>query len=550
MAIVKDVDITPEQRQLVCSIFATHLPDTEVWAYGSRVHWNATPSSDLDLVAFSSDKSGLANCRDAFAESSLPFRVDLFLWDEIPENFQDRIKQEYAVLMPQQEVKWKYIPMRVFCTRVADGTHATPKPVNAGKKLVTSKNIVKGKLSLEDCYCISQDDFDEINRRSKVDLGDVLLSMIGTVGATCVIEIEPDFAIKNVALLKNKDLLHGKYLNYYLSTSEGQLLIRERLRGTTQQYIPLEDVRNLPIKVPCNPDEMKEIVNFLSAFDDKIELNRQMSKTLEAVAEALFKSWFVDFEPVRAKISAIENGKDPEFAAMVSISGKTEVQLAEMKTSRPTAYAELAHAASLFPSVMVESEQGKIPEGWQAVQLKDVTTQITARNGEKKCKVLSAVSSGELVLSEEHFNKQVFSKETNKYILVEPNAYAYNPSRINIGSLGRNKFDFVGCVSPIYVVFSVAEEYISFFDQFFASQTFKDEVLLRASGSVRQALNYSDFGQIELQYPPLSIMQAFNEKIDIILQKLSALSAEIQTLSNLWDNHLTEFFSLSEENEL
>lgn len=365
MAIVKDIDITPEQRQLVCSIFATHLPDTEVWAYGSRVHWNATPSSDLDLVAFCSDKSGLANCRDAFAESSLPFRVDLFLWDEIPENFQDRIKQEYAVLMPKQEVKWKYIPMRVFCTRVADGTHATPKPVNAGKKLVTSKNIVKGKLSLEDCYCISQDDFDEINRRSKVDLGDVLLSMIGTVGATCVIEIESDFAIKNVALLKNKDLLHGKYLNYYLSTSEGQLLIRERLRGTTQQYIPLEDVRNLPIKVPCNPDKMKEIVNVLSAFDDKIELNRKMSKMLEAMAEALFKSWFVDFEPVRAKIAAIENGKDPELAAIMSISGKTEVQLAEMKTFYPDAYSELAHTASLFPSVMVESEQGKIPEGWE-----------------------------------------------------------------------------------------------------------------------------------------------------------------------------------------
>ena len=550
MAIVKDIDITPEQRQLVCSIFATHLPDTEVWAYGSRVHWNATPSSDLDLVAFCSDKSGLANCRDAFAESSLPFRVDLFLWDEIPENFQDRIKQEYAVLMPKQEVKWKYIPMRVFCTRVADGTHATPKPVNAGKKLVTSKNIVKGKLSLEDCYCISQDDFDEINRRSKVDLGDVLLSMIGTVGATCVIEIESDFAIKNVALLKNKDLLHGKYLNYYLSTSEGQLLIRERLRGTTQQYIPLEDVRNLPIKVPCNPDKMKEIVNVLSAFDDKIELNRKMSKMLEAMAEALFKSWFVDFEPVRAKIAAIENGKDPELAAIMSISGKTEVQLAEMKTFYPDAYSELAHTASLFPSVMVESEQGKIPEGWQAVQLKDVTTQITARIGERKCQVLSAVNSGELVLSVEHFNKQVFSKETNKYILVKPNTYAYNPSRINIGSLGRNKFDFSGCVSPIYVVFSVAEEYISFFDQFFASQTFKGEVLLRASGSVRQALNYSDFGQIALQYPPLPIMQAFNTKIDIISQKLSVLSAEIQTLSNLRDNHLTEFFSISEENEL
>ena len=166
----------------------------------------------------------------------------------------------------------------------------------------------------------------------------------------------------------------------------------------------------------CPPlPEQKRIAGILSAFDDKIELNRKMSKMLEAMAEALFKSWFVDFEPVRAKIAAIENGKDPELAAIMSISGKTEVQLAEMKTFYPDAYSELAHTASLFPSVMVESEQGKIPEGWQAVQLKDVTTQITARIGERKCQVLSAVNSGELVLSVEHFNKQVFSKETNKY---------------------------------------------------------------------------------------------------------------------------------------
>lgn len=549
MAIVKDIDITPEQRQLVCSIFATHLPDTEVWAYGSRVHWNATPSSDLDLVAFCSDKSGLANCRDAFAESSLPFRVDLFLWDEIPENFQDRIKQEYAVLISKKEVKWDKVKLAETVSLLGDGLHGTPiyNP-NGVYTFINGNNLSSGFIIVkEDTKRVSVDEYNKY----KKDLTDrtVLVSINGTIGNVALYRGEKCILGKSACYLNVKKEYSRKFIYYVLTHPNFQNYAVSVATGTTIKNVSLKQMRDYEFFCPPLP-EQKRIAGILSAFDDKIELNRKMSKTLEAMVEALFKSWFVDFEPVRAKIAAIGNGKDPELAAMMSISGKTEVQLAEMKTFYPDAYSELAHTASLFPSVMVESEQGKIPKGWQAVQLKDVTTQITARIGERKCQVLSAVNSGELVLSVEHFNKQVFSKETNKYILVKPNTYAYNPSRINIGSLGRNKFDFAGCVSPIYVVFSVAEEYISFFDQFFASQTFKDEVLLRASGSVRQALNYSDFGQIALQYPPLPIMQAFNTKIDIISQKLSVLSAEIQTLSNLRDNHLTEFFSISEENEL
>ena len=549
MAIVKDIDITPEQRQLVCSIFATHLPDTEVWAYGSRVHWNATPSSDLDLVAFCSDKSGLANCRDAFAESSQPFRVDLFLWDEIPENFQDRIKQEYAVLISKKEVKWDKVKLAETVSLLGDGLHGTPiyNP-NGAYTFINGNNLSSGFIIVkEDTKRVSVDEYNKY----KKDLTDrtVLVSINGTIGNVALYRGEKCILGKSACYLNVKKEYSRKFIYYVLTHPNFQNYAVSVATGTTIKNVSLKQMRDYEFFCPPLP-EQKRIAGILSAFDDKIELNRKMSKMLEAMAEALFKSWFVDFEPVRAKIAAIENGKDPELAAIMSISGKTEVQLAEMKTFYPDAYSELAHTASLFPSVMVESEQGKIPKGWQAVQLKDVTTQITARIGERKWQVLSAVNSGELVLSVEHFNKQVFSKETNKYILVKPNTYAYNPSRINIGSLGRNKFDFAGCVSPIYVVFSVAEEYISFFDQFFASQTFKDEVLLRASGSVRQALNYSDFGQIALQYPPLPIMQAFNTKIDIISQKLSVLSAEIQTLSNLRDNHLTEFFSISEENEL
>ena len=551
MAIVKDIDITPEQRQLVCSILATYLRGAEVWAYGSRVHWNCTPSSDLDIVAFSSDKSGLANCRDAFAESSLPFRVDIFLWDEIPENFQIKIKQEYAILLQAERLNWETKQLGSVTHWKSGGTpNKRIKEYWNGKiPWISAKNLKTDYITDSEIYITEKG----LSHGSRLADKDEILILVR--GSELFNRIPISFLKKPVAFnqdvkaIKTNGELYPAFLFYCLKSKETFLKSKVESTGIGAGKLDTTLMQNIAISYPVI-SEQKRIAGILSAFDDKIELNRKMSKTLEAMVEALFKSWFVDFEPVRAKIAAIGNGKDPELAAMMSISGKTEVQLTEMKTFYPDAYSELAHTASLFPSVMVESEQGKIPKGWQAVQLKDVTTQITARIGERKCQVLSAVNSGELVLSVEHFNKQVFSKETNKYILVKPNTYAYNPSRINIGSLGRNKFDFAGCVSPIYVVFSVAEEYISFFDQFFASQTFKDEVLLRASGSVRQALNYSDFGQIALQYPPLPIMQAFNTKIDIISQKLSVLSAEIQTLSNLRDNHLTEFFSISEENEL
>ncbi len=543
MAIVKDIDITPEQQETVCAILATHFPDVEVWAYGSRVHWNATPSSDLDLVAFSSDKSGLANCREAFAESSLPFRVDLFLWDEIPVNFQDRIKKEYAVI---QAGEWKKVKLKDIGYIITGKTPSTKDKENFGEEVpfITPADLQDGKYIVSTERYLSEKGA-EVVKKNNIPLNSICVSCIGNIGYVAMSSAEKNVTNQQInSIIPNKN--YDSDFVYYLLKSMKPLFKSFEGQSTTLSILNKSQFSEIEAFVPQNMVEQKRIAGILSAFDDKIELNRKMCKTLEAMAEALFKSWFVDFEPVRAKIDALENGKDPELAAMMSISGNTESDLAELKTSHPAAYADLAHTASLFPSVMVESEQGKIPEEWQAVQLKDVTIQITARIGEKKCKVLSAVSSGELVLSEEHFNKQVFSKETNKYILVKPNAYAYNPSRINIGSLGRNKFDFAGCVSPIYVVFSVAEEYISFFDQFFASQIFKDEVLLRASGSVRQALNYSEFGQIALQYPPLPIIQAFNAKIDIVLQKLSALSAENQTLSSLRDNHLTEFFSIQE----
>jgi len=116
-----------------------------------------------------------------------------------------------------------------YCLRVADGTHDSPKETQFGKPLVTSKNVKDGRLVLDNAYLISEDDYNEINRRSKVDQWDLLLTMIGTVGEVCVVNDKaPAFAIKNVGLLKCGSSLKAKWLYYFLRSSYGQGLIEQR----------------------------------------------------------------------------------------------------------------------------------------------------------------------------------------------------------------------------------------------------------------------------------------------------------------------------------
>ncbi len=175
-----------------------------------------------------------------------------------------------------------------FCLKVADGTHDSPKETEFGKKLVTSKNIIGGTLNLDKSYYISLEDYNEINKRSKVDKWDILLSMIGTVGEVALIKEEPNFAIKNVGLLKNKNEYDAKWLYYYLKSDFGQYQIKSRLRGTTQMYIPLKDLRKLEIPVPKNKDYQLQIINILDSIDQKIENCISINKNLTKLSSIIF----------------------------------------------------------------------------------------------------------------------------------------------------------------------------------------------------------------------------------------------------------------------
>jgi len=215
--------------------------------------------------------------------------------------------------MKTKEKQKLQIPMSEFVASVTDGTHDTPRRQPSGRSLITSKHLKNGTILPTD-YFITEEDFEEVNRRSKVDQWDVLVSMIGTVGELVLVDREPDFAIKNIGLIKcggNETL--GRFVYYYLLSSVGHNEIKQQLGGTSQSFISLGGLRSLSVSIPENLDT-KAVSNILGSFDTKIENNNKIIKTLEEMAQAIFKEWFVNFKfPGHEKVEFIDSpmGKIP-----------------------------------------------------------------------------------------------------------------------------------------------------------------------------------------------------------------------------------------------
>ena len=159
---------------------------------------------------------------------------------------------------------------------IRDGTHDSPKYIEEGYPLVTSKNVVDGRVDLSNTKLISKEDLDNINKRSKVDLGDILMPMIGTIGRPTIVDFEKDFAIKNVALIKcdNEIILSG-YVRAILDSQHFITYISQNERGSTQKFISLGALRSFPLHVP--PLEVQqEIVNELEGYQKIIDGCKQV----------------------------------------------------------------------------------------------------------------------------------------------------------------------------------------------------------------------------------------------------------------------------------
>ena len=220
--------------------------------------------------------------------------------------------------------EWKEYKARDFCSAVTDGTHDSPKPTTEGHYLITSKHLKNNRIDFTSANLISEEDYQKVIIRSAVEQYDILFSMIGTIGNTVQVkQSHVDFAVKNMGIFKmGKNSLRSTWLYYWLNSNSSKEYINQRLAGSTQSYLTLDSLRTFPVLYPGD-NAAQSIVSILKSLDDKIEVNRRINDNLEQQARALFKSWFVDFEPF----------KDGEF---------------------------------------VESELGMIPKGWRVESLSSI----------------------------------------------------------------------------------------------------------------------------------------------------------------------------------
>lgn len=398
-------------------------------------------------------------------------------------------------------MEWKEVRLGDVCE--IKGGKRLPKGVN----LITQKNshpyirvrdLGKSKtIELNSSYEYVDEITQKQIQRYITQKGDILISIVGTIGLIAIVGGSLDGAnlTENCVKLVKLDKIDSEYLYYYLKSPFGQQNISRGTVGAVQAKLPIKNIQDFSIICPELISDQRRIASILSSLDRKIELNNKINADLEEMAQAIFKNWFVDFEPF----------KDGKF---------------------------------------VDSELGMIPEGWKVGTLGDITKNKSAKVKERNdVKVLSPVTTGELVLSEEYFTKQVFSSSIAKYKIVNKGDFAYNPARVNIGSLGRNEFDFDGCVSPVYVVFSVLDGYEHYFDLFRKTDFFKDSVASLAIGGVRQSLSYDDLSSIEVIIPSENAVEEFNNLYNQMKKTIKANKLENSRLSLLRDTLLPRLMS-------
>lgn len=174
---------------------------------------------------------------------------------------------------------------------VRDGTHDSPKYQNTGHPFVTSKNVKDGFINYDDIQFISDEDFNEINKRSKVDVNDILMGMIGTIGNMALIRTEPDFAIKNVALIKDTKQINYLYLYHFLHSPFIEKQLSSGMDGGTQKFVSLGNVRNLDIVYPSEVEQIK-LGDYFEHLDHLITLHQRKCDEIKSLKKYMLQKMF------------------------------------------------------------------------------------------------------------------------------------------------------------------------------------------------------------------------------------------------------------------
>ena len=453
------------------------------------------------------------------------------------------------------------ISLREAGVSLIDCVHKTPAAVDSGYPYIAIPQIKNGRLDLSAVRYITTEDFVEWTRKADPKAYDVILSRRCNPGETAFVPPGFQGALgQNLVLLRaDGKSVFPPFLRWLtLSPQWWEQVGRFINVGAVFDSLRCADIPRFQLPIPPL-GEQKQIAHILGSLDDKIELNRQMNQTLEAMAQAIFQSWFVDFEPVKAKQKAKAAGKSAaeiEMAAIVALSGKSEEAIGELSAEVRSGLAEMA---GLFGDELVESELGLIPDGWDVKRIEDISVRVAMGPFGSRITKNNFVESGVPVIRGNNltdgFNEErfVFLTEEKADELKSSNAFPHDIVFTHRGTLGQ-----VGHIpgSSIYARYVISQSQMflrvnrqvtspSMIYRYFRSAAGQFALLSYASQVGVPAIGRptTSLKSIKVTIPPKSIANSF----DLILSGLDAKFHqnihESKTLSELRDSLLPKLLS-------
>ena len=357
---MKPIDIGPADLETVRRILQGHVPELDVWAFGSRVSWTARETSDLDIALMTTeplDVMRLAEMREAFVQSDLPFRVDIVDWSSTSKAFQNIIERNHVAVQKKTTRskagnRWHKTALGDVVDLRISGVDKKTKHNEHAIHLCNYTDVYNNSFIHSDLDFMTATATELEISNCTLNAEDVIITKdsekYDDIGVPALVrENIPNLVCGyHLAILRpSLSDIDGAYLFYALITDDAQHQFQSYANGITRFGLRKADIGLIEIPLPPLPDQ-RVIGYILRTLDDKIEMNRQMNRTLEEMARALFKSWFVNFEPVRAKM-------DGRWYPGKSLSGLP------------------ACLYDLFPDRLVDSKLGKVPKGWKIGVLDD-----------------------------------------------------------------------------------------------------------------------------------------------------------------------------------
>ena len=550
-----DIDITADQRRIILYLVHAHLPDVDVWAYGSRVNGNARPHSDLDIVAFTApgQNERVADLRHAFEESDLPFKIDLFAWDDLPESFHRHIERAYVVLQHgtpgarRQADEWRAVTLG-DCAVINDATYS-PKEAWPVIHYLDTGNVTDNRIAAIRRLVPGTDKIPSRARR-KVQPGDIVYSTVRPDQRHFgLLKDPPDNLLVSTAfaVIRGKaGVAHTDFLYWFLA----QRHVVERLHTIAEHSVSAypsirpDDIARLELRLPPLP-EQRRIAHVLGTLDDKIALNLRLNATLEDIARALFKSWFVNFDPVHAKAALKRHARSPVPELVEGLKGD-KTGTATWTVERARAYLDGMdpEVAALFPDGFENSEVGAIPAGWRIGRLGDIA--VAPRRGVDP----TDLSNETPYIGLEHMpRRSIALAEWESAGKVVSNKTVFKQGEFLFGKL-RPYFHKVGiapvsgiCSTDVIVIAPKTPEWSPFLLTLISSDEFVTDMDRASTGTRMPRTNWEAMNRYQHCLPTKAVVQAFQETTQPFLSHIVADIFTSRALAVIRDTLLPKLIS-------